>query len=191
MILFNELVTDLQGLSIQWENKVNELYYVHLVSLERVNTCYIEKMKSRINNSQGAEQVETQLQICRTIESLLKNTKIHEDLRTEPQNNFLVRSSNNDPLKTSSDKLSALTNPYFERLPTEPAPVPDPLSNYRSISQINKEISPPLSANGSTQVMPPKIDNITSPNETSTLVISTESRRFHPWCRLGTTTEET
>ena len=73
--VFNELMTDLRLISIQYENKINGLYAL-FVALERVNMHYIEKMKSRNNNPQTAkQQLKTRLQICKNMKQVLKNTK--------------------------------------------------------------------------------------------------------------------
>ena len=103
--VFNELMTDLRSISIQYENKINGLYAL-FVALERVNMRYIEKMKSRNNNPQTAkQQLKARLQICKNMKQVLKNTKKHEDVLTDEQKNLLPNSCNIDPLKPLSKNL--------------------------------------------------------------------------------------
>ena len=123
--VFNELMTDLRSISIQYENKINGLYAL-FVALERVNMRYIEKMKSRNNNPQTAkQQLKARLQICKNMKQVLKNTKRYEDVLTDKQKNLLPNSCNIDPLKPHSENLTELTNPYFKKPPTKQAKIPD------------------------------------------------------------------
>ena len=77
--IFSELIMDLRGLSIRYENRINGLYAL-IIALEKVNLRYIEKMKSRNNNPQTAkQQLEARLQICKNMKHILKDTKKYED----------------------------------------------------------------------------------------------------------------
>ena len=91
--LFNDLMTDLRSLSIQYENKINALSAL-FVALERVNMRYMEKMKSRNSNPQTAKQLKTRLKICKKMKEVLKNTKKYEDVLTDKEKNLLPKSCN-------------------------------------------------------------------------------------------------
>ena len=137
-------MTDLRSISIQYENKINGLYAL-FVSLERVNMRYIEKMKSRNNNPQTAkQQLKARLQICKNMKQVLKNTKKYENVLTDEQKNLLPNSCNIDPLKPRSESLTELTNPYFKKPPTKPAPIPNLLTKDKFTSEINKEKLPKM-----------------------------------------------
>ena len=136
--VFNELMTDLRSISIQYENKINGLYAL-FVALERVNMRYIEKMKSRNNNPQTAkQQLKARLQICKNMKQVLKNTKKYEDVLTDKQKNLLPNSCNIDPLKPHSESLTELTNPYFKKPPTKQAKIPDLLTKEKSTLKFEK-----------------------------------------------------
>ena len=134
-------MTDVRGLSIQWENKINGLYAL-FVSLQRVNMRYMAKMKNRNNNPQTANQLRTQLQICNRMKKALKKVKNHENLLTESHKKLLPRSCDIDPLK-ADDKME-LINPYFKKPPTKPAPVPNLFSKKRNTDKCAKAPSLPV-----------------------------------------------
>ena len=194
VMVFNEIMTDLRALSIQWEDKINELYAL-FVSLEWVNMRYIEKIKSRNNNPQTSEQLKTRLQICKNMKQVLTKTKSYEDLLTEPQKNLLPKSCNIDPLKPHSDNLKKLTNPYFERPLTKPAPIPDLLTKNNFTSKVNKDRLTEMSSSSAT-TKPTKVtlkqseDTVQSPKEYPTSTISTKMKKLHPWCKSTRTAEE-
>ena len=194
--VFNELMTDLRSISIQYENKINGLYAL-FVSLERVNMRYIEKMKSRNNNPQTAkQQLKARLQICKNMKQVLKNTKNYEDVLTDEQKNLLPNSFNIDPLKPHSESLTDLTNPYFKKPPTKQAKIPDLLAKHKSTSKINKEklqkISPLPDTTASPEVLLSQMqDTVQPPNEYSSKTLSsTKSERLHPWCKLTRRSDE-
>ena len=185
--VFNELMTDLRSISIEYENKINGLYAL-FVSLERVNMRYTEKMKSRNNNPQTAkQQLKARLQICKNMKQVLKNTKKYEDVLTDEQMNLLPNSCNIDPLKPRSESLTELTNPYFKKPPTKPAPIPNLLTKDKFTSEINKEKLPKISTSTDTTASPevllPQIQ-ASPPNECSSTAKSAKSKQLHPWCRL-------
>ena len=185
--VFNELMTDLRSISIQYENKINGLYAL-FVALERVNMRYIEKMKSRNNNPQTAkQQLKARLQICKNMKQVLKNTKKYEDVLTDKQKNLLPNSCNIDPLKPHSENLTELTNPYFKKPPTKQAKIPDLLTKHRTTSEIPR-ISPDTTS--STEIILPETQTTGQPlNECSSTAISTKSKIFHPWCKLSRAVE--
>ena len=192
--VFNELVTDLRSISIQYENKINGLYAL-FVSLERVNMHYIEKMKSRNNNPQTAKQLKARLQICKNMKQVLKNTKKYEDVLRDKQKNLLPNSCNIDPLKPCSENLTELTNPYFKKPPTKPAQILNLLTKDKFISEFVKEkipkISPSLEATPSPEVLlSNKQDTVHPQNECSSTWISDKSKILHPWCKFTRTREE-
>ena len=189
-------MTDLRSISIQYENKINGLYAL-FVSLERVNMRYIEKMKSRNNNPQTAkQQLKARLQICKNMKQVLKNTKKYEDVLTDEQKNLLPNSCNIDPLKPHSESLTELTNPYFKKPPTKPAPIPNLLTKDKFTSKINKEklqkISPLPDTIASPEVLLPQIhDTVQPPSDCSSKTLSsTKSERLHPWCKLTRRSDE-
>ena len=167
-------MTDLRSISIQYENKINGLYAL-FVSLERVNMHYIQKMKSRNNNPQTAkQQLKARLEICKNMKQVLKNTKKYENVLTDEQKNLLPNSCNIDPLKPISESLTELTNPYFKKPPTKPAPIPNLLAKdkfyIRSLTKKKlQKISPSLDSNTSTRsfIITDKQDTVHPPNECS------------------------
>ena len=180
-------MTDLRSISIQYENKINGLYAL-FVSLERVNMCYIEKMKSRNNNPQTAkQQLKARLQICKNMKQVLKNTKKYEDVLTDEQKNLLPNSCNIDPLKPRFENLTELISPYFKKPPTKPAPIPNLLTKDKFTSEISKEKLPKISTSTDTTASPevllPQIQ-ASPPNECSPTAISAKSKQLHPWCRI-------
>ena len=197
VMVFNEIMADLRALSIQYENKINGLYAL-FVSLERVNMRYIEKMKSRNNNPQTArQQLKTRLQICKNMKQVLKNTKKHENLLTDEQKNLLPKSCDTDLLKPHSENLNELTNPYFRKPPTKPAPIPDLLTKYQSTSgegnpaKIQSSSSSSATTTSMTKVtLPQREDIIRSPNENATSVTSTKLKKLHPWCKYTRARED-
>lgn len=188
-------MTDLRSISIQYENKINGLYAL-FVSLERVNMRYIQKMKSRNNNPQTAkQQLKARLQICKNMKQVLKNTKKYENVLTDEQKNLLPNSCNIDPLKPLSESLTELTNPYFKKPPTKPAPIPNLLAKDKFISEFDKEkiakISPSLEATPAPEVLlSNKQDTVHPPNEHSSTWISDKSKILHPWYKFTRGKEE-
>ena len=194
--VFNELMTDLRSISIQYENKINGLYAL-FVALERVNMRYIEKMKSRNNNPQTAkQQLKARLQICKNMKQVLKNTKKHEDVLTDEQKNLLPNSCNIDPLKPLSKNLTELTNPYFEKPPTKQAKIPDLLTEEKSTLKFKKDKLSKISSSPDTTVSPkdipqPSQDTVQSSGEKSSTSSSAILKRVHPWCKLSKAEKET
>ena len=193
--VFNELMTDLRSISIQYENKINGLYAL-FVALERVNMRYIEKMKSRNNNPQTAkQQLKARLQICKNMKQVLKNTKRYEDVLTDKQKNLLPNSCNIDPLKPHSESLTELTNPYFKKPPTKQAKIPDLLTKEKSTLKFEKDklskMSPSPDSTASREVLLSQIqDTVQGLNKCSSTTISTKSETLHPWCKFTRTREE-
>ena len=195
VMIFNEIISDLRALSVEYENKINGLYAL-FVSLERVIMHHSEKMKSRINSPQIAEQFKTRLQICKNMKQVLNKIKNYDDLLTVPQKNLLHKSCNTDPLKPHSDNLNELTNPYFEMPITKPALIPDLLTKYNSSSKVNKERSTDTEMSSSSATTKPTVeltqleDIVKSSKGYSTSTISTKVKRLHPWCKQTRTREE-
>ena len=192
--IFNELITDLRALSVQYENKINGLYAL-IISLEKVDMSYIEKMRSRNKNPQTAKQkLEARLQICKNMKQVLKNTKKYEDSLMDQQENLLPKSCDIDPLKPHSENLNELTNPYFKKPPTKTVLIPDLLTKYKSTSEVDKPAK--MSSSSATTrsitkvTLPQREGMVRSPNEYSTSVTSTTLKRLHPWCKSTRTREE-
>ena len=191
VMVFNEIMSDLRALSIQYENKINGLYAL-FVSLERVNMRYIEKMKSR-SNSPSSQQLKARLQICKNMKQVLTNTKMYENLLTDQQKNLLPKSYDIDPLKPCSENLNELTNPYFKQSPTKPAPISDLLTKYECTSELDNptKMSSAAATTSITKVtLPQTEDMVQSPNEYATSVTSTKLKKLHPWCKSTRTKEE-
>ena len=187
-------MTDLRSISIQYENKINGLYAL-FVSLERVNMCYIEKMKSRNNNPQNAKQLKARLQICKNMKQVLTNTKKYEDVLIDQQKNLLPNSCNIDPLKPLSKNLTELTNPYFEKPPTKQAKIPDLLTKEKSTLKFKKDKLSKISSSPDTTVSSkdipqPSQDTVQSLGEKSSTSSSAILKRVHPWCKLSQAEKE-
>ena len=182
--LFNDLMTDLRSLSIQYENKINGLSAL-FVALERVNMRYMEKMKSRNSNPKTAKQLKTRLKICKKMKEVLKNTKKYEDVLTDKEKNLLPKSCNINPLKPRSENLTQLTNPYFEKPTIKKTPIPNLLAKCKSTLEIKNDKHTVISSSQTTEspcpILPQKQSRVQSPNATKTL---------HPWCKLSKTDEE-
>ena len=194
VMVFNEIMSDLRALSIQYENKINGLYAL-FVSLERVNMSYIEKMKSRSNSPQTAsQQLKARLQICKNMKQVLTNTKMYENLLTDQQKNLLSKSYDIDPLKPCSENLNELTNPYFKKSPTKPAPISDLLTKYECTWEVDNPTKMSSSAATTTSItkvtLPQTEDMVWPPNEYATSVTSTKLKKLHPWCKSTRTKEE-
>ena len=192
-MVFNEIISDLRALSIQYENKINRLYAL-FVSLERVNMRYIEKMKSRSNSPQtSSQQLKARIQICKNMKQVLTNTKMYENLLTDQQKNLLPKSYDIDPFKPCSENLNELTNPYFKQSPTKPAPISDLLTKYECTSEVDNptKMSSAAATTSITKVtLPQTEDMVQSPNEYATSVTSTKLKKLHPWCKSTRTKEE-
>ena len=194
-MVFNEMMSDLSALSIQYENKINGLYAL-FVSLERVNMRYIEKMKSNNNSPQNTkQQLKAQLQICKNMKQLLKNTKKYENLLTDQQKNLLTKCCDIDQLKPHSANLNELTNPFLKISPTKSAPMPDLPTKDKSTSEVNKDDPTKMSSASATTTttkvaLPQTEDIVRSQNNFSNSVTSTKLKRLHPWCKPTRTREE-
>ena len=194
--VFNDLLTDLRSLSIQYENKINGLCAL-FVALERVNMRYMEKMKHRNSNPQTAkQQLKSRLQICKNMREVLKNTKKYEDVLTDKQKKLLPNSCNINPLKPRSENLTKLTNPYFEKPPIKKSPIPNLLKKCRSTLEIKNDKFPEMSSSSQTTtasgVIPPQTQDTvqTSSEDSKSTTTSAKLKRLHPWCKLTRLEEE-
>ena len=152
-------------------------------------------MKSNNNSPQTTrQQLKAQLQICKNMKQILKNTKRYENLLTDQQKNLLTKCCNMDQLKPHSENLNELTNPFLKKSPTKPLQIPDILTKYRSTSEVNKDNITKMSSSSATTTtkvaLPQTEDIVRSPNEYSTSLTSTKLKRLHPWCKLTKTREE-
>ena len=127
-------------------------------------------------------------------ETNTKNTKKYEDSLKDQKKNLLTKSCNIDPCKPHSENLNELTNPYFNKSPTKPAPI---LTKYQSISEVNKNNSTKVSSSSATTTtskatLPQTEDlaRLQNENEFSSFMTSTKLKKLHPWCISARTREE-
>ena len=183
--LFNQLLTDIRGLSIVWENKINALQAL-FIALQRVNIQISDKLKNKGKNPQTAKQLKLRREICKKMKKALRNVKTREDLLTDSEKSLLPRSSDIDPL--GMNDVDELNNPFFKKPPAKADHIPNLLSKDKK-KKTHTITSATTAAAATTTTTTERCTETEDRSSTSTKTkrihhsssTSTKTKRTHPW----------